>query len=109
KLTPREVPPSRNVTRVTVSEVPPSSIVENCTTLTVPLTVAVLRAPRIKNWLPQPESERKSAETTRTDRRRFTTATSLHQGGLLNQVYTFKKLTGEAARRNSRTGFACRG
>jgi hypothetical protein len=67
------IPLSRNVTWVTVAENPFSMTMLSCTALTVPLTVPVLIAPRIKNLLPHPHQAARRAKPSVSDRRRFTT------------------------------------
>jgi len=68
-----DVSTCRNVTRVTVTKLPFSMTVVISTTLTVPLIVPVLIAPRTKNLLPHPHKETNKAKTSVSDRRRFTT------------------------------------
>src|SRR5437868_7624547 len=82
-----EVPDCRNVTSVTVTDEPPSTTVVSWTMLTVPLMVEEFKAPRTKNLLPQPQTEPRSTETSRTHRRRFTTPPPF-AGVLLKKVYT---------------------
>src|SRR5579864_2954839 len=67
------IPLCRNVTWVTVTEAPLSLTMLSSTALTVPLTMPVLIAPRIKNLLPHPHKAASRAKPSVSDRRRFTT------------------------------------
>jgi len=106
-----DVPLCRNVTRVTATEVPLSMTLVSSTVLTLPLTVPVLIAPRIKNLLPHPHKEARRANTSVSDRRRFTTPPPLGKNSYRdftpNRLSFRPEPDPERSRRGRRRGGIC--